>query len=170
MTAIRRYVVDDHARLDELLTRSTASPELDLPAFERFRAGLLRHIGIEEKILLPELRRRTGQPHPSAARLRLDHAAIAALMVPTPDHALVSELRSILEDHNAAEEAGDGLYVAFDALPADEAAALMEKLSAVREPPLAKHFDGSGSVRTAEAALALAGRAAARAAERNGRR
>jgi hypothetical protein len=166
MTSIRRYMEEDHARLDDLLTQATAAPAFAAPAFERFRAGLLRHIGIEEKILLPALRRRAGQPHPSAERLRLEHAAIAALMVPTPDHALVTELRSILAVHNAVEEAADGLYAACASLPAEELPELLRRVSEVREPPLAKHFDGPGSVRTAVDALALARRAAARAAER----
>ena len=49
MGPIAGYLADDHARLDALLTRGTTDPA----AYADFRRGLLRHIGMEEKILLP---------------------------------------------------------------------------------------------------------------------
>jgi len=83
---IRRYLADDHTRLGALLEKAWAKPGLiDREAYAEFRAGLLRHIGLEEKILLPAIQKlRGGQPHPVANRLRLDHGALAALLVPTP--------------------------------------------------------------------------------------
>ncbi|MGZ3405282.1 MAG: hemerythrin domain-containing protein, partial [Polyangia bacterium] len=112
MGPLRRYMTDDHQRLDALLDRATADAgHFDAEAFERFRAGLLRHIGIEEKILLRDARqRRGGEPLPVAARLRVEHAAIASLLVPTPDAALAGEIRQLLEAHNVLEEADGGLY------------------------------------------------------------
>ncbi|HZY04220.1 MAG TPA: hemerythrin domain-containing protein, partial [Anaeromyxobacteraceae bacterium] len=55
----------DHRRLDALLSRSVADPEaFDLETFEAFRAGLLKHIALEEKILLPAVREASGgEPH-----------------------------------------------------------------------------------------------------------
>jgi hypothetical protein len=81
MGPIARYLADDHARLEALLTRGATDPA----AYADFRRGLLRHIGMEEEeILLPAAQRtRGGEPLPAAARLRLDHGALAAL-VPTP--------------------------------------------------------------------------------------
>ena len=168
MGPIERYLGDDHARLDALLAAATARADaFDVDAFERFRAGLLRHIGIEEKILLPEARaRRGGEPLPLAARLRVEHAAIASLLVPTPDHALAVELRALLDVHNAREEGDGGLYALVDALAGDDAAALVTRARAAVEPPVARHFDGAGVLRTAAEALALAERNAARNAER----
>jgi hypothetical protein len=48
------HLADDHARIDHALQRATRQPETIAPdAYAEFRAGLLRHIGMEEKILLP---------------------------------------------------------------------------------------------------------------------
>ena len=163
MSALTRYMASDHDRLDRLLDRAVAGADFDLDAFEEFRAGLLRHIGIEEKILLPDARRRRGgEPLPIAARLRLEHAAIAALMVPTPDRALVTEVRSILAGHNRVEEEAGGAYELVATLAGDEADALLQRAQAAPLPPVARHFDGAGVFRTAAEALALAERNAAR--------
>ena len=172
MGPLRRYMTDDHARLDAELARAVSdAARFDVDAFERFRAGLLRHIGIEEKILLPDARRRRGgEPLPVAARLRIEHAAIASLLVATPDHALVGEIRRLLTPHNTLEEQAGGLYDLVDELAHADAALLLERARATVEPPLARHFDGPGVTRTAADALALAEGNAARAAERKRRR
>lgn len=167
MGPLRRYMTEDHARLDALLATATAGDAFDAGAFERFRAGLLRHIGIEEKILLSDARaRRGGEPLPRAARLRVEHAAIASLLVPTPTPAIAAELRALLDAHNAVEEGDGGLYDELDALAAGDAERLLERARAAVEPPMARHFDGAGVMRTAAEALALAERNAARVAAR----
>jgi hypothetical protein len=58
--------------------------------FAEFRAGLLRHIAMEEKVLLPDARLRRGEPLPIAKQLLEDLALLASLMVPTPTHELVA--------------------------------------------------------------------------------
>jgi hypothetical protein len=46
---LHRFFSADHRRLDELLRRSLAGAgAIDLGPFGAFRAGLLRHIGMEE--------------------------------------------------------------------------------------------------------------------------
>jgi hypothetical protein len=161
---LTRYLAADHARLDTLLRASVADERrFDGEAFERFRAGLLRHIGIEEKLLLPcARRRRGGAPVARAAILRVEHAALASLLVPTPDRALVGEIAGLLAWHNAREEGEHGLYEECVRLAGDEAESLLERARATPEPPLAKHFDGRGAHRTADEALHAAERAAAR--------
>jgi len=58
---IERLMTEDDARLGALLLRAEGEPGGD--AFETFRRGLLRHIAIEEKALLPYAReRRFGDP------------------------------------------------------------------------------------------------------------
>jgi hypothetical protein len=48
---IHRLLADDHRRLDVLLDRATADPaRIDRAAYAAFRAGPLKHIGMEEKI------------------------------------------------------------------------------------------------------------------------
>ena len=58
----------DHARLDELLARATAGEAIDLEAYRAFRAGLLRHIAMEEKVLLPDARQYMGALNLKAQR------------------------------------------------------------------------------------------------------
>ena len=145
----------DHARLDALLRRSVADPAaFDLEAFEAFRRGLLKHIALEEKFLLPAVRTaRGGEPLPVARRLRVDHGAIASLLVPSPDAALVAELRSILEPHNAVEEEAGGLYQACDELLGPEAGPLLERIRAYPDVKVSPHRDVPSVYRTAEEAL-----------------
>jgi len=154
------HLADDHARLGALLAQSDCDPSrFDHEAFERFRAGLLRHIGLEEKILLPHARRkRGGDPHPLARRLRIEHAAITSLLVPTPDDALVAELRSLLLAHNAIEEGVGGLYETCEALAGEDVAELLARMRSAPSVPLCPHYDGPGSVRTAADALRSAER------------
>ncbi len=55
---IYQYLADDHARLDALLQRSAArAGGIETSAYTEFRAGLLKHIAMEEKILLPAAQR-----------------------------------------------------------------------------------------------------------------
>lgn len=144
----------DHARLDGFLRRSVADPRaFDRDAFETFRSGLLRHIALEEKFLLPRARKaRGGEPLPVARRLRVDHGAIASLLVPTPDAQIVAELRSILEPHNAVEEGPGGLYETCDHLLAPEVDDVLERIRAYPDVKAAPHNDGPGTYRTAEEA------------------
>jgi len=162
--SLTSWFAADHARLDELLRRSVADPSaFDRQAFEAFRGGLLRHIALEEKILLPAVRAaRGGEPHPAARRLRIEHGAIASLLVPTPDPAIVSELRSILEPHNAVEEEPQGLYRTCEELLGPGVETLLARARAYPAVKTAPHNDGPGVYRTAAAAL----RASARQAER----
>ena len=52
--AVSRYLEDDHIRIDEALQRAASSAEgVEPTAYAEFRGALLRHIGMEEKILLP---------------------------------------------------------------------------------------------------------------------
>ena len=97
---------------------SLYDPEkIDDNAYAEFRTGLLKHISIEEKILLPAAQRLSGgTPLPIAARIRLDHGALVALMVPPPTRTLVSTIRSILTVHNRREEEVDGLYEASESM------------------------------------------------------
>jgi hypothetical protein len=74
---IRSLLERDHQRLDQLLDRASGDLDnIDMEAFGEFRRELLKHIGMEEKILLPAIQQlRGGEPLPIAARLRLDHGS-----------------------------------------------------------------------------------------------
>ena len=142
---VHRFLAEDHARLDALLRRVTADPKvIDHDAYRQFRSGLLRHIAMEEKVLLPDARRRRrGEALPITETLRADHALLAALLVPTPTHAIAATIRSILEEHNRLEEVARGLYATCDELAGDAVGELLARLRAVPEVPLAPHVDTS---------------------------
>lgn len=152
---IFQFLAEDHARLDALLARAVAGPaEVDLAAYGAFRQGLLRHIALEEKILLPAARTaRGGEPVPQARRLRIDHGALAALLVPTPTPEIAREIRKILGPHNEAEEGEGGLYEECDALLSAEAGAILERMRAYPPVKVARYQDGPRVCRTAEQAL-----------------
>lgn len=152
---LSRLMAADHERLEALLERSVVDPKhFDVDAFEEFRAGLLRHIGIEEKILLADARRRRGgEPLPEARLLRVEHGALASLLVPTPDHALVAEIRALLHSHDAREEGPGGLYETCERLAGSDVSALLERVRTAPLVPAAAHFDGVGAKRTVAGAL-----------------
>jgi len=153
MTTISRFLADDHARLDALLARAAHDA-----AYAEFRKGLLRHIGMEEKVLLPAAQRaRGGEPLPAAARLRLDHGALAALLVPTPTPAILRAIHGILALHNPIEEDPDGVYAECDRLLVGERAAIVARLEAAPEVPVNAHVDSDLVMQALGRALARAG-------------
>jgi hypothetical protein len=154
---VTRHLAADHARLDGLLARSVRDPAaVDLEAFGEFRAGLLRHIALEEKIVFPAVREaRGGEPHPDWVRLRIDHGALTSLLVPSPTPDLVAELRSILVPHNALEEGPGALYDGCDELLGARSAALVEQMIAYPPVKVAAYRDGPRVLRRAEDALRL---------------
>jgi hypothetical protein len=81
-------------------TQNRSTPRLMLNS-----AGLLKHIAMEEKILLPAAQKlRAGEPLPVAPKLRLDHGALAALLVPTPTRPVMAAIQAILRVHNPSKK------------------------------------------------------------------
>ena len=132
---ITDFLVKDHGRLEGLLQSAVAQVgAVDQCMYDQFRAGLLRHIGMEEKILLPAAQRlRGGEPLSIAAKLRLDHGAIASLLMPPPSAAVIATIRAVLKVHNTIEEGPGGLYETCDELAASESTELLAKLQAAPE-------------------------------------
>lgn len=156
---IRSFLEHDHERLSELLACAARDPDqIKMEAFGEFRRRLLKHIGMEEKILLPAMQRlRSGAPLPIAAKLRLDHGAIAALLVPSPRGAVLRALKMVLAVHNQVEEGPDGVYAECDRISGAESQALVERLRAAPEVPAAAHVDGPKVESAARRALTRAG-------------
>jgi hypothetical protein len=142
---IEQLMTADHAALDRLLADSEREDgSFEERTYTRFRQGLLRHIAMEEKVLLPFARsRRQDAPLPMAAQLRRDHGEIAKLLVRSPSAGSLAVLREILGRHNPLEEGPAGLYAACDALcSGDDARVLVERLHAQPSVPLAPYYDG----------------------------
>lgn len=156
---IYRYMADDHARLDALLQRATIHPDTIEPsAYAEFRAGLLKHIGMEEKILLPAAQgARGGTPLPIAAKLRVDHGALAALLVPTPTTSIIAAIRAVLEAHNSIEEGPGGVYELCEELAGAKADQILDALRNAPDVRVNPHNDGPKVIEATRRALEKAG-------------
>lgn len=156
---VTHFLTEDHRRLEHLLQTAVASADhVTHETYDLFRAGLLRHIGMEEKILLPAAQQwNEGRPLSIAAKLRLDHGALAALLMPTPTTDIVATIRKILEQHNFIEEGPDGLYEICDRLAGAEAEQLTAKLRAAPEVTVLPHSDTQAVLGAVHRALDRAG-------------
>jgi hypothetical protein len=140
---VYEYLADDHDRLGVLLDRALAGAEqIDLGPYTEFRAGLLRHIGLEERLLFPSARQ-GGDAAILAVirRLHQDHALFAAMLVPTPTVDLLSQLRDRLGEHNLREEGPGGVYEVAERIAGASVDALANELRAGPEARVAPHYD-----------------------------
>ena len=86
--------------------RETVEPN----AYAEFRAGLLRHIGLEEKILLSAARAaRDAKAALDCIQAPAPSRRLTALLVATANGAIVGGIRAILELHNRLEESPGGV-------------------------------------------------------------
>ena len=147
---ITNYLSDDHDRLDALLKQSLKPDgSIDLDAYHQFRQGLLRHIGIEEKVLIPALKNDLDDEIKSTLeRIRMDHSAIVALLVPTPSPEIISALHPIGQKHNELEEKNGGFYERSDAYDAQASLHMAEN---VRNAPEVKSLPNNPDPKVLEA-------------------
>ncbi|MGA2623850.1 MAG: hemerythrin domain-containing protein [Bacteroidota bacterium] len=156
---LHKYFTEDHRRLDELLRIAIANPDtIDEGLYGQFRSGLLKHIAMEEKIVFPAAQRhRGGKPLPIAAKLRLDHGAIAALLVPPPSRTIVAALGAILEQHDVLEEMPGGAYEVCEQLAADELESVMDAIRRTPDGPANPYNPNPSVLDATRRALARAG-------------
>jgi hypothetical protein len=151
---LHEFLSRDHARLDVLLASCRDAEEgIPYDSYDAFRRGLLWHIGVEEKLLFPELRKR-GAGRQLELQLHRDHAALAALLVPPPTRVEIEQIAAILEVHNELEERDGGLYDVVEHLSASQLDALMQSVHALPEVRLVPNVD-SPVVRESIARLML---------------
>lgn len=153
--------------IGELMTRDhrTLARQLAIGAIEAFRARLLRHIAMEEKLLMPLLAEAGRAPELLAA-LRADHSALAAMTIPAPRPELLSQMREILRAHDRLEEGAGGLYEQCAELAGDRAPALLAELAVFPFASPSPHRDGDAIERHIVRSLELAERARAEVALR----
>jgi hypothetical protein len=65
-------------------------------------------------------RKRNGAALPSAARLRLDHGVLAALLMLAPNNRTFRAIRTVLDEHNPLKEMEDGVYAQCERLAGAE--------------------------------------------------
>lgn len=132
------YFTNDHRRIEGYLDKATeVHGKIDMEQYHHFRTGLLRHIKMEEKILFPAAQKaNNNQPIPLAAKLRLDHGALTALMTVPPDADVVKVIRYVLEKHDLLEEEPGGMYDICENLTREQTEEIMAQLDQVTEVPV----------------------------------
>jgi hypothetical protein len=153
------FFAEDHRRLESLLDKATAASEgYEMESYGKFRSGLLRHIKMEEKFVLPAAQKaQGGKPLDIADRIRLDHGALTALMVPPPSRAIIGALRAILAVHDELEERPGGLYETLEVLTGTQVDGLLENAKGTGEVPVLPHNDKPFILDATRRALARAG-------------
>jgi hypothetical protein len=154
-----KFFVEDHKRLEELLDAATArAPQYDMDLYSKFRAGLLKHIKMEENVIIPAAQKaRGGEPLPLVAKIRLDHGALVALLVSQPSSTIINALKGILKTHNPLEENPGGLYSLCEELAGREIDELMKKVLDVPEVPVLPLKSGPNILEATRRALERAG-------------
>jgi hypothetical protein len=113
---------------------------------------------MEEKILLPAAQAaRGGKALPLAANLRLDHGALAALLVMTPTSSIVAAIQAILDAHNPKEEGTDGIYAECENLPGFDSEQILTRLQNAPTVAMAGYVDSSIAIESARNSLRRAG-------------
>jgi hypothetical protein len=153
MGDIAGFLAADHDRLDALLRKA----DVDLASYEAFRRGLLRHVGMEEMILLPAVKRLRGRPAAFAEKIRVEHAALTGLLIPKPTAELLGALRTILVPHNVLEEKDGGLYADCEGALGASAGEVLAQLRAAPDIPPAAHVDSPQVFASLRRAIAAAG-------------
>ncbi len=157
--SIQEFLERDHNRLDILLAQALSDDgTIDQSSFDEFRKGLLKHIGIEEKLIFLFVTK-LGSPEQReiAATLRIQHGAIASLLVLDPSPQSIRALRVILAVHNPIEEGGAGFYAACELLASDQAPLLLEQMESIPEVPVAIRAQTSQIVESAKRSMVRAG-------------
>jgi hypothetical protein len=151
--------VGDHRRLEMLLDRSfRVDGQIDESVYSNFRSGLLKHIGMEEKIILPAIKQaQNGLPYPLAETLRLEHGAFAALLVPPPSKKIAQVIRTIMNHHNELEEGEEGLYAVCERLMGNQVQDLIAHTRNYPEVPVMPHVYNSNILEATRRAVARAG-------------
>jgi hemerythrin superfamily protein len=150
-------MVAEHRRLDQLLARAERRDAGSDAAYEQFRQCLLRHISVEEKILLPMAARKRGEALPIAKRLQLDHGALAALLMLPPTSSGLRAVRAVLTAHNPLEEMADGVYQQCEKLAGEELDELQQRVIAAPAVRVSSWNDSDKILSAAQRVLARAG-------------
>jgi hypothetical protein len=155
---IYHHLANDHRCLDNLLERATSGETIDGEAYHQFRAGFAQahwHGGKNPAAAAQRLRGR--QPLAVAARLRLDHGALAALLVPAPTAQVLAASRAILKLHNPFEEDPGGMYEQCEQVAGAEIDEILRQLQDAPDVRVAANVDGPKVFEMTRRALAKAG-------------
>lgn len=156
---LHQFFENDHLQIDIFLNKALEqSNEIEMNYYHQFRARLLRHIKMEEKVLFPAAKKINPEVIKEVLpQYRLEHGAITALMVPPPTLSLIKVIRYILEKHNKSEEEPGGLYDICEELTHGQTQGLLNELTATKEVPVQPSNQAPIAIEAAKRALARAG-------------
>ena len=92
-----------------------------------------------------------------APKLRLDHGALAGLLVLTPTNSIIAAIRVILAGHNPLEEGPGGVYEQCQLLMGSNADEILARLRSAPEVAMAAYVDSPIAIESAHNALRRAG-------------
>jgi hypothetical protein len=154
---IHSLLAAEHRHLEQTFREAVVDPtQVDPEKYARFRAGLLKHIAAEERILIPAAKAASQVILPLARKIRADHGAITALLAPLPSPTIIRALRSILDGHDALEEMNGGLYDRCEELVAEQREELLERLHTAPEVPVSHHVEDAEVMESVRRILARA--------------
>ena len=156
---IYEVMAAEHLRLEALLDlMQSREQNANAETYQTFRETLLRHIRIEERVLLPIAKERSdGTPLALAARLRLDHGAFAAMMMLPPTPRVLAALRAILRVHNPLEDGPGGVYERCDELVGPGRQEMLLKIQKTPKVPVSPYVDSPSVFSAARRVLSRAG-------------
>ncbi len=156
---IHKFFTDDHRNIEAILETAIANSKgINMELYHRFRTKLLKHIKMEEKILFPAAQKASGDVTLTVmAKLRLEHGAITALMVPPPTMELIKVLKYILDKHDFIEEAPGGMYDVCESLTHHQTEELLIQLKNTPEVPVQGHNEALYALEAAKRSCARAG-------------
>ncbi len=160
MARLTDVLIHEHQELLALLHRCvSAAGALNLRLYDEFRLRQLRHLAVEEKVLLPMLRERGALPAAFHNGLRKDHEAVVVLCLTAPNPDFVRDLYELLAWHHKVEEEPGGVYQLFDQQVGDdpEVDRALARLPPVTLPPYATGDKVPGLLRQVMRELGVAG-------------
>jgi hypothetical protein len=148
----------DHARIRELLEGVCSPDGIDFGAYQRFRGGLLRHIAIEDNILAPAVKKlREGVDLPALRQSKLENAALASMLVPTPTNEIVARLQKLLVKSDKFAKGPEGLYAELERIEGADLEALCRRMDSAPAASLAAYRDGPKTFEAIEKSMLAAG-------------
>lgn len=142
MLTIHEYLANDHARLDALLARATASPDrIDVP---QLRDELVRwrrnEQGRDGGVVRMERAEERRHRITLGSREREENLLFHRDVTEQPGAKLVVR-HVVLDEHNPLEDAPDGLYDHCDRTAGDTALQLLAQMQAILPIRVAQHVD-----------------------------
>lgn len=151
------FLTQTHEELRDLLDKSLSVEGVQLEPYEAFRTELLKHIGVEEHIVLPLVEERSPQRFFALKQIRLEHRAIGMLLALQPSGEIITVIRNLLKKHDFLEETPDTLYDILDDCCADDQPELLKRIREYPGLPLSDVVEETPTLEDARRAIYRAG-------------